>query len=155
MHSPTKITKEKTISNLLTLIRTNPPFKSADLMVPAFKYQFNYSLDRSTISRHLKDIGVTKVKGYYSITSNPEMEKKEALLRSLFKQSFLALIPNYEIIFLSVDSTFADFICHQLRTHDVFIEHTLGLVPHHNSIMIFCKEGSKEIIERVISSYID
>lgn len=155
MHNPVKTTKDKTASNLLTLIRTNPPFKSADLMVPAFKRQFGYSIDRSTISRHLKEIGVAKVKGYYSITSNPELEKKEALLRSLFKQSSLELIPNYEVIFLSVDSTFADFICHQLRTHDVFIEHTLGLVPHHNSIMIFCKEGSKEIIERVISSYID
>lgn len=154
MTKPIKSSKNHTISNILTLIRTNPPFKSADLMVPAFKKQFGYSVDRSTISRHLKDNGISKVDGYYATASNPELTKKEELIRDLFKQSSLKLVSHYEVTFLSVDSTYADFICNQLKEHDVFKEHALGLIPYHNSIMIFCKHGSKEIIEQVITAYI-
>ncbi len=154
MTKPIK-TKDSTFANILTLLRTNPPFKSAEHMVPVYERQFGRKIDRSTISRHLKENGIQKVNGYYSKASNAALEKKEALIKDLCKQSSLKLVPDYEVVFVSVDSMYADFIAHQLQSHEIFQEHTLGIVPYQNAIMIFCKLGSKEIIERVINSYVE
>lgn len=153
MSKSVKPPKHITVSNLKTLIRTsNPGFKSASEMIKPFFEMFGYELERSTISKHLKDNKIVRKGEYYELDDS-DLTKKEAFIRDLFHQASLQLVSDYEIIFATVEPKYSHFICQYLEEHDTFKNHVLGLVPYQKSIMIFCNKGSKEIIESVIKSY--
>lgn len=148
-----KPSKEITVANLKTLILNyKPGFKSASEMIKPFFQMFGYELERSTISKHLKDNRIVK-KGDYYVLDDSDLTKKDTFVRDLFQQASVKLVPNCEIIFVTVEPKYSHFICQHLQEHEILKKHLLGIVPFQSSIMIFCQKDSKSIIESFINSY--
>lgn len=149
----TKPSKEITVANLKTLIRDyKPGFKSASEMITPFFKMFGYELERSTISKHLKDNRIVR-KGDYYVLDDSDLTKKDAFVRDLFQQASVKLESDYEIIFVTVESRYSHFICQYLQEHEILKKHLLGIIPCQSSIMIFCEKDSKSFIESFINSY--
>lgn len=148
-----KPSKDTTVSNLKTLIRTyKSGFKSASSMIKPFYEMFGYELDRSTISKHLKENKIVKIGGYYRLDDS-ELTKKEVFTQNLFEQASLKLVSNYEVIFVTVEAKYSHLICQYLQEHEILKGHLLGIIPYQSSIMIFCEKDSKAIVESFINSY--
>lgn len=153
MSKSVKPPKDITVSNLKTLIRTyKPGFKSASEMIKPFFEMFGYKLDRSTISKHLKENKIVKIGDYYRLDDS-ELTKKEVFAQNLFEQASLKLISDYEIIFVTVEPKYSHFICQHLQENEILKEHLLGIIPYQSSIMIFCQKESKAMVESFINSY--
>lgn len=154
MPKSTKAPKEITVSNLKTLIRTSDSgFKTATDMINPFYKTFGYRLERTTIAKHLKENNIVKKGGYY-VVDDSDLTKKEVFTRNLFEQSSLKLVSDYDILFLTVDPKYSQFICQNFQEDDVLKNHLLGIIPYQASIMIFCQKNSKAIIESTINAYL-
>lgn len=154
MSKSTKVPKEITVSNLKTLIRTSDTgFRTATDMIKPFHEKFKYKLDRTTISKHLKENNIVKKGGYY-VVDNSDLSKKETFTQDLFEQASLKLVSDYDIIFLTVDPKYSQFICQHLQEDETLKHYLLGIIPSYSSIMIFCQKDSKDKVESTIKAYL-
>lgn len=154
MRKSTNLPKQETVSNLKELIRTSSTnFPTATSMIEPFFKTFGYRLDRSTITKHLKENNIIKKGGCY-VVDDSDLTKKEAFTRNLFEQSSLNLVSDYDIIFLTVDPKYSQFVCEHFQEEETIKHHLLGIIPYQSSMMIFCKKGSKANIESAINAYL-
>lgn len=144
--------KEERINKVIALLQKCPRLSSANEIVNAYKSEYNEIIERSTVSRYLSTSQFIKKDGYYRVVMEKEDLKKEALLGTLLAESQAEIVCDYELLFLTLTNDFSLTIAHYLENHLPLKPFILAIIPHHTSIMVFCKRGYKEIVATTIMS---
>lgn len=142
--------KEERINKVIALLQKYPRLNSAHAIVTAYKTEYDEEIERSTVSRYLSTSQFIKKDGYYQAVLKDEDLKKEALLSTLLNDAHVEVVCDYELLFLTLDSSFSTTIAHYLENHTALKPFILAIIPHQASIMIFCKSGYKDIVQSTI-----
>ncbi len=142
--------KEERINKVIALLQKYPRLNSANAIVETYKKEYGEIIERSTVARYLSTSQFIKKDGYYQVVLEDDALKKENLLSTLLTDAHAELVCDYELLFLTLDRDFSNTIAHYLENHVSLKPFVLAIVPHHTSIMIFCKSGYKDLVKTTI-----
>lgn len=144
--------KQERLNKVIALINKFPNLRSANAIKEKYEIEYHEVLDRSTLSRYLSNPPFEKRDGYYRITLEEHLLKKEHMLSTLLNEAEATIITDYELLFISLKKDLASTIAHYLETHPTLQQFVLGIIPCSHSLMIFCKQGYKQTLHDAINN---
>ena len=144
--------KQQRITDIKSLLSKYPKLTSAKEVCKAYSKEFphNSPIPLPSMSRYLASSDFETYNGVYRAALKDDAEKKSQTLSNLLHDANAQVIDDYDILFISLDNDFSTTIAHYLENHTPLSNSVLGIIPYQQSLMIFCRPGSKQLIEFTI-----